>query len=84
MDIKNFSDLSKLAAVCRKKGIETVKISSDSIEFTLSKDLPEKRLSKKALLQASKADKIESDPEMTDEELLLWSSPSAEQLAGGN
>lgn len=78
MDIKNFSDLSKLFTICRKKGIKSVKISSDSLEFTLDDEAPVSRY------KAAKQDKRTPDPEMeggyTDEQVLLWSSPAASDL----
>lgn len=73
MDIKNARDLSKIITLCRKKGVQTIKVAQDgSIEFTLSHEAPTKtaRHSKKRT-----ADEAETAAEQyTDEQILMWSS----------
>lgn len=36
MDIKTLGDLGKLADLCRKKGIESIKVTSEAVEFKLT------------------------------------------------
>ena len=61
-------ELAKLADLCRKKGIESIKITSDAVEFKLG-ERPQraKRLRKED-------GKNPVTDAMTDEELLFWSS----------
>lgn len=68
MEIKNLSDLTKIAALCRKKGIETIKITAESVEFKLAADLPSKR--KHAI---EKETEIKTE-QPTAEQMLFWSS----------
>lgn len=71
MDVKNLAELSKIADLCRKKGIETIKITQDCVEFKLSADVPKKaaRKSKKD----EKSDPVEEGL-ITAEDILFWSS----------
>ena len=67
MDIKNFSDLAKIADICRKKGIKQLKITQDGVEFQMG-DRPEKQV------KADKgSDKIDV-PVINEEDVLFWSS----------
>lgn len=73
MDIKSVADLAKIADLCRKKGIESIKITQDSVEFKLGeKPVSERRSSE------SKEEKIENDEALTEEELLMWSVTNQE------
>lgn len=82
MNIKNLSDLGKIAALCRKKGIESIKISENCIEFKLG-DVPVKEGRRSKSQKAA----TEADPKFidtkapTEEELLYWSSAG---IAEGN
>jgi hypothetical protein len=69
MEIKTLADLSKIAALCRKKGIETIKISADSVEFKLAEERPKQRRSAKT---SDKGDP-EAIPQFTKEDALFWS-----------
>lgn len=72
MDIKNARDLSKIITLCRKKGVQTIKVSQDgSIELTLLEAAPA-RQRKSSKTKDEKAD--ESADGYTDEEILMWSS----------
>lgn len=72
MDIKTLSDLSKLADVCRKKGIETIKVCDGVIEFKLlDRPLRSKR-------SKNEKESIETTPQYTEEDLILWSSTEAQ------
>lgn len=68
MDIKTFADLSKLADICRKKGIKQLKITQDGLEFQLG-EKPTKPV------RARKSDAKEA-PDMvpSEEDVLFWSS----------
>lgn len=68
MDIKSIADLAQVADLCRKKGIESIKITGDSVEFKLTDERPVRKRTTK-----EKAD----EPEVrgpTEEEILYWSS----------
>ncbi len=71
MDIKNLADLAKLAALCRKKGIESLKISSDGIEFKLGSE-PIKA-HRKQFKPLNDDKELESKP-LSEEDILFWSS----------
>lgn len=75
MDIKNLADLSKIIALCQKKGVETIKMSADSVEIRL-KELPVKhrKNSKEASIEVP-----EDSQALTQEDVLFW---SASQTAG--
>jgi len=75
MDVKNLKDLSKIADICRKKGIETIKISADSVEFKL-KDLPIKPTKRE--LSAVPDLNTEDKQAISDEDVLFWSAGSTE------
>lgn len=80
MDIKNIADLSKIADLCRKKGIESIKITQDAVEFTLA----ESQLKTRTRRNKSKntTDNIETNAP-TEEELLFWSSQGIPEEAIG-
>lgn len=61
--------LSKIADICRKKGIQSLKMSADSVEFTLTDDLPRK-LSRKE----QDAKPVVEEPQYTPEQILMWSA----------
>lgn len=71
MEIKNIAELGKIADLCRKKGLEYIKITQDTVEF---------RLSERALKTKSKRKIKDTTPDVletetaTEEELLFWSS----------
>ena len=71
VDIKNQQELSKIITLCRKKGVESFKISENGIEFKL-RDLPPPRTrsSKKASLDEATEDR----QAFTADEILFWSS----------
>ncbi len=68
MDIKTTSDLAKIADLCRKKGIESIKITNDTVEFKLG----DKPVAKTRAVKGS--DKLESIPEYSEDDILNWSS----------
>lgn len=73
MNIKTLGDLSKIADICRKKGIETIKITPDSVEFKLLEPaLKPKRVKKAQDSTTESSSTLSNGP--TDEELLFWSS----------
>lgn len=68
VELKNFSDLAKLAAICRKQGIETIKINQDGVEFRLGERPTSKRSPRRIV------DEAPETPQYTEEDLLNWSS----------
>lgn len=77
MKIDSLKDLDKLILLCRKRGIETVKI--DNIEFRLSDSLPQpktqpKRSSFVTEASGSSVDKILSPDALTEDQLLFYSA----------
>lgn len=64
MDLKNLKDLLK---VLRDKGV--LEFEADGIKLKLSEDIPESRY-KKRQTEVEESD----EPELTDEELLYYSS----------
>lgn len=71
-------ELAKLAKACRKSGIKTYK--GEGFEITLSDEIPtakESKSSKKTTSAATPEEPglVETD-DMTEEQLLFWSSPT--------
>lgn len=69
MELKSFSDLAKLADVCRKKGIDTIKISGDCIEFKLL-DKP----TRKRRIKESKDELPKTENPYSEDDLIAWST----------
>lgn len=65
MTIQNIKELAKIVDLCRKKGIDSIRI--DNIEIKLGRI--ERRLTKKE----QDADLIDK-PQLSEEDLLFWSS----------
>ena len=75
MTIKDQKDLAKLIALCRKTGVQSIRV--DNIEFHLGERPQILSSSPRAALPkasptSSGPDIIESD-EMTEDQLLMWS-----------
>ena len=81
MDIKNLQDLSKIADLCRKKGIETIKITADSVEFKLKESVIKTRSRRKN--RETQPDFVPVDNQPTEEELLYWSSAGVSDAQEG-
>lgn len=80
MDIKSLAELGKLADLCRKKGIDSIKITDGVVEFKLSENFEPRSRRKKKGSQQEISTLLN---QITDEDLLFWSSgPSLE--AGAN
>lgn len=69
MEFANLKDLEELFALCRKKGIQSLKLGD--VEVVLG-DEPQKRSYRKAR-EASDTD-VTSEGGLTDQELLMWSA----------
>ncbi len=81
MDIKNIKELAQIIALCRKKGIESVKIGENCIEFKLGALAPAKPRGKdKEIIEEAVAD----HQAYTAEQILNWSAPSFEFSSEGN
>ncbi len=82
MDFPNAKDLKKLADACRKAGIKHFK--SGNVEFTLSDEVPVSNYKKKAssympTKELDVIDKNYQSDELTEEQLLFWSTGTAAQ-----
>lgn len=73
MMINNLTELAKLIDLCRKKGIETLKMSG--IEISLSSSAPQIQ-NKRKKKHLGEVKDTEFTPQYSDEEILMWSSPS--------
>lgn len=75
MTLPSAKEIAKLAAACRKAGIQTFK--GGGIEFTLSDSLPAPKTPKKvmAAMQEAASAPVESE-ELSYDQLLSWSIPS--------
>lgn len=71
MDIKNIADLAKLVDLCRKKGIESIRVVGDDIEFKL---LEKPKQTRRKRLKGSIDEELLVQPQYTEEDLLNWSS----------
>ena len=67
MDIKTFSDLAKLADICRKKGIKQLRITQEGLEFQLG----EKPIKPLKVIKGSESEQAEP---LDGDNLLFWSS----------
>lgn len=61
-------ELSKILDVCIKKGVKSLEIDSLKVEF--KENVPVKKYTKKSITK----DKVETNEELTEEQILLWSS----------
>jgi hypothetical protein len=77
MNLPDLKQLDKVIALCRKRGVKSIKI--DNVELTLSEDAPAKQTRKKSntkeaeQVSATVDTAFESDSP-TEDELLFWSS----------
>jgi hypothetical protein len=87
MQVKDINDLEKIIKLCRKTGVESIKI--DNIELKLG-DQPEKQLlatpAKKTINTSTYApggitedSKIEIPEQLTEDQLMMWSTGSDQQ-----
>jgi len=67
MKVEKIEDLAKLFELCAKKGIESMKIGPDSVEFKLRDDYQIKKRIRNV------KDELES-PMVSEEAALFWSS----------
>lgn len=79
MNLPDLKQLDKVIALCRKRGVKSIKI--DNVELTLSEDAPAKQTRKNKKSNTKEAEQVsatvdtafESDSP-TEDELLFWSS----------
>lgn len=69
MEFANLKDLEELFALCRKKGIQSLKLGD--VEVVLG-DEPNKRAYKRAS-KTAESDDIFAEGGLTEEEKLMWS-----------
>lgn len=80
MDIKNTAELGKIADLCRKKGIDSIKITADSVEFKLLDKPVKVRKSKNTEIKDSNELKLSG---FNSEEALFWSSSGLPETVEG-
>lgn len=76
MEFKSLDELSAFIDLCRKKGIQDIKLGAGGIELHLQEITPRKR-----------RQKTDGTPEIaekpyTDDELLFWSSAGVPEVQG--
>lgn len=78
MTLPDLKALDKLIALCRKRGVKTVKLGD--LELTLGDDAPapQRRSRAKAASPESSLDEIESFDMLSDEEKMFWSASGGE------
>jgi hypothetical protein len=74
VDIKDIKELAKIISLCRKKGVESFKISENGIELSFSPAPVKTRASKKPSLVTEEGEGFLAN--LTPEDKLFWSSPS--------
>jgi len=78
MDDQTLKELKKIVSFCRKNGVTSLKM--DGIEIALSQTalFPESEYKRKKASKAApgalSSDFIPTEPQYTDEDILLWSS----------
>lgn len=73
MDIKSLKELSKIIDLCRKKGIESVKIGQECIEMKFGEvRQPTRRKNSKAFEPVT--DSVETPDAFDEMQALFWSS----------
>lgn len=76
MNINNLADLGKIIDLCRKKGVESLKI--DNIELKLSREIPQSKYKRKSVELTSEMIPVD---DISDEQALYWSSPNPQEEA---
>lgn len=79
LKIENPQDLAKLIDLCRKKGVETIKV--DGIELKLRDEAPPSTYKRK-IVETTPDPVLE--PEYSDMDILLWSTPVGEIYGENN
>lgn len=74
MNLPDLKALDKLIALCRKRGVKTVKLGE--LELTLGDDAPapQKRSKAKAAVSTESQGEIESFDMLSEEEKMFWSA----------
>lgn len=78
MGIPNLKELDRLIALCRKRGVKTVKI--DNIELTLGEPVFKPSKTKKSTTSSTFNPELIQTDNLSSDELLFWSSnPTLEE-----
>jgi hypothetical protein len=72
--------LKKLVATCRKLGVK--EFTSPDVSFKLADETPRTKAPKVAIHHTG--DDVESEPELSADDLLFWSATGQDPLAQGN
>jgi len=79
VNLPNLSELSKIIDLCRKKGVESIKI--DNVELTLSREAPPSKYKRKT---EAASDFVTIEQPYSEEDALFWSAPSTfEEVKNG-
>lgn len=70
IEVKNHTDLAKIIDLCRKKGVEVIKL--DGIELKLREEAPPSNYKKKN--SDAPTDHVPVEDQFTEEQLLMWSA----------
>lgn len=76
LEIKSPEDLSKIIDLCRKKGVQTIKL--DGVELSLREEAPPSQYKRKKAEQTSEEIKVEEG--FNSEDILFWSSQGIEGM----
>lgn len=82
MDFPDVKQLKKLAATCRSVGIKTFKCGD--FEFTLGDVVPYRPARKTSKATVVDSDNPPTEEQLSEEELLFWSTPSYPPNDPGN
>lgn len=72
MKIDSLRQLDRLMAICRKRGVTSIKI--DGIEFLLTEDAPQKAVKRTLQATTDSTGTIETPDALTPEDALFWSA----------
>ncbi len=74
MNLPDLKQLDKIIALCRKRGVKSIKI--DNVELTLSEDVPTSKYkaAKAAKTPQGGGPDLFNTDELSSEELLFWSA----------
>jgi hypothetical protein len=72
MDKTNIADLKKIIDLCKKTGVESIKLGDLELKFTLQAVTPRTRSKRNKEFK-------ENEPQYSEQELLYWSAGQLEE-----
>lgn len=70
-------EIDKFIDRCRKKGVKSIKLSENTIEFELYPEAPPSNYKKRKPVEGQS--EIENEENFTEDQILMWSSAGVEQ-----